>query len=161
MALPERKYVRVYYSIINDDRFADIYHDARKLGTWLQLLLVADAMHPSDAPLPAYIHRPSLDSLVLSGLVEHRPHQHFRIHGLDSERGMRAQSARNASAVRWQSERNATAFDKEMPRQAETSIDKTSRDEQAREMNLEDLDGPVAYYELTGKYPVHGSPLHD
>lgn len=89
-------YVRVYYSIIGDERFANVYHDARRLGTWLQLLLVADAMHPADAPTPAYVHRPSMAALVTAGLIDERPHQHFRIHGLDTERGRRSEAARMA-----------------------------------------------------------------
>jgi hypothetical protein len=114
-----RRYVRVYYSIVNDDRFAAIYHDARHLGTWLQLLLVADAMYPADSPLPAYIHRASVRVLVEAGLVEERPHQHFRLHGLASERALRSQSARNANAVRWESVRSA----KGIPRIEEKRIE--------------------------------------
>ena len=115
-----RKYVRVYYSVINDERFAEIFHDGRRLGTWLQLLLVADAMYPADAPIPAYVHRPSFDVLVTAGLIEERPHLHFRVHGLSNERAERSQSGRNAAALRWQSERIAD------PMLAKTSIDKTS-----------------------------------
>jgi hypothetical protein len=118
----DRKYVRVYYSVVNDERFAEIYHDPRRFGTWLQLLLIADAMFPADAPLPAYVHRPSLKVLADAGLVESRAHQHFRMHGLASERELRGQSGRNAAAVRWQSGRNAEP----MPRQDEHRQDKTS-----------------------------------
>jgi hypothetical protein len=118
----DRKYVRVYYSVVNDERFAEIYHDSRRFGTWLQLLLVADAMYPVDAPIPAYVHRPSLKALTDCGLIEIRAHQHFRLHGLASEREQRAQSARNAAAKRWQSDGNADS----MPRQDEHRQDKTS-----------------------------------
>jgi hypothetical protein len=116
------KYVRVYYSVVNDDRFAEIYHDARRFGAWLQLLLVADAMYPADAPIPAYIHRPSLKALTDAGLVELCAHQHYRMHGLASERGKRSQSARNAAVLRWQSARNADP----MPSRAEQRQDEQS-----------------------------------
>lgn len=116
------KYVRVYYSIIGDERFVDVYHDAKVLGTWLQLLLVADAMHPADAPLPAYVNRTALKVLIGAGLIEERPHQHFCIHGLASERQVRSESARNAAAFRWNGSRIAS--------RDEHSKDKTSRDEQ-------------------------------
>lgn len=116
----ERKYVRVYYSVVNDDRFAEIYHDGRRFGTWLQLLLIADAMYPADAPIPAYVHRASLKALTDCGLVEIRAHQHFRVHGLASERGLRSESGRIAAGARWHSGRNADP----MPRR-----DKTRQDE--------------------------------
>jgi len=104
----DRRHVRVYYSIVNDERFADIYHDARHLGTWLQLLLVADAMFPAASPLPAYVDSDSVKVLVEAGLIEEMPHQHFRVHGLEAERDMRSHSARNAAAKRWQSDRTPT-----------------------------------------------------
>ncbi len=122
----ERKYVRVYYSVVDDERFADVYHNPTRLGTWLQLLLVADAMYPAPAPIPAYISRSAFRVLVQCGLIELAEHGHYRVHGLASEREMRAQSGRNAAAVRWQSDRNADP----MPRRAETSRDEQRRDEQ-------------------------------
>jgi len=123
----ERKYVRVYYSVVNDERFAEIYHDGRRFGAWLQLLLVADAMYPADAPIPAYVHKPSLKALVDCGLVEIRAHQHFRMHGLANERAQRSESARNANRVRWDSARSPKGIlDK-------TSIDETRQRAPARE----------------------------
>ena len=115
----DRRYVSVYYSIVNDERFAEIYHVPSRLGTWLQLLLVADAMFPADAPIPSYVHRPSLKALVGCGLVEIRAHQHFRMHGLASEREMRSHSARNAAAVRWQTVRNAGGMPRTEPHSTE------------------------------------------
>jgi hypothetical protein len=135
MPEPDRKYVRVYYSVVNDERFCDIYHDARHLGTWLQLLLVADAMYPADAPIPAYASRSSVRALVDAGLIEERPHSQYRVHGLASEREMRAQYGRNAAAMRWQSGRNADP----MPRRDETRQDETTR-APARERGVMDPD---------------------
>lgn len=118
------KHVQVFYSIVNDGRFADVYPNPTNLGTWLQLLLVADAMYPADAPIPAYVNRRSYRVLVDAGLVEDAPHQHYRMHGLARLRGERSNSARNAAAMRWQSERNAEP----MPSRAEQSIEEQSRD---------------------------------
>jgi hypothetical protein len=128
MPEPDRKYVRVYYSVVNDERFAEVYHDARHLGTWLQLLLVADAMYPADAPIPAYASRASVKALVDCGLIDLRPHSQYRVHGLASEREMRTHSARNAAAVRWQSGRNADP----MPRRDETRRDESRAPARAR-----------------------------
>jgi len=100
-------YVRVYYRVISDPRFENIYTNARALGTWLQLLLIADGMFPAPAPIPAYVHGPSLRLLVDAGLVDLRTHSQYVVHGLASERQMRSDSARNAAAVRWHSARNA------------------------------------------------------
>ena len=107
MTAQEDPYVRVYYRIMDDPRFEAVYPDARVLGTWLQLLIVADAMYPARAPLPSYVHRPSLKVLVDAGIVELRHHSHYVVHGLASEREKRSQSGRNAAALRWQSKRNA------------------------------------------------------
>lgn len=141
----DRKYVRVYYSVVNDERFATIYADARHFGTWLQLLLVADAMYPADAPLPAYVGRQSFRALVACGLVEERPHKHYRMHGLASEREMRSHSGRIAAEVRWQSGRTADP----MPRQDEHRQDEHS----PRAREAED-DAAVAYFEATCKAPT-------
>lgn len=101
------KYARVYFSIEDDERFRDVYHDPRHLGTWLQLLLVAEAMYPLAAPLPAYVSKGSLKVLVDAGIIDLCPHQHYRVHGLASEREKRAEKARLAAAVRWHSGGNA------------------------------------------------------
>ena len=100
-------YVRVYYRVMDDPRFESVYTDARALGTWLQLLLIADGMYPAPASLPVYCHKPSLALLVSVGLVELRMHGQYVMHGLASEREKRSDSARNAAALRWQSVRNA------------------------------------------------------
>lgn len=129
----DRKYVRVYYSVIGDERFADVFHDARRLGTWLQLLLIADAMYPADAPTPAYVHRPSMKVLVGVGLIEELPHQHYRVHGLESERAMRTQSARSAAAMRWHPPGNAEVMpSKAEHRQTETSTTRAMRETNGR-----------------------------
>ena len=144
-------YVRVYYRIVNDERFADVYHDARPLGTWLQLLLLADAMFPADAPLPAHVTRPALKVLVDAGLVELALHGHYRMHGLASERHKCTESARIASAVRWHTERNAEG----MPSRAEPSRAETSR---AEPTETDASAGPLAlYFELSGgRVPSQG-----
>jgi len=46
-------YVRVYYSITDDEKFAELYDDDGALASWLRLLITADAMYPAAAPIPA------------------------------------------------------------------------------------------------------------
>ena len=101
----DAKYVRVYYRITDDPKFADIYGDDRHLATWLRLLIVADGMWPVAPPVPRTVRKPSLSALVRAGLVDLMPQDCYRIHGLDAERAMRSQSGRNAAAMRWDSKR--------------------------------------------------------
>lgn len=118
MSDTDRRHVRVYYSIVEDERFADIYHDPRHLGTWLQLLLVADAMFPAASPLPAFVDPDSVKVLVEAGLIEEMPHKHFRVHGLSSERDKRSHSARNAAAMRWHTDTGTVRNAEPMPSRA-------------------------------------------
>src|SRR5687767_5281223 len=100
--------------------FAEVYRNRESLGAWLQMLLVADAMYPTSAPLPR--RNRAVTRLLASGLVVELPGNRYTIRGLKAERERRSASARNAAAVRWHSEGNAKA----MPRRDETSKDKTS-----------------------------------
>ena len=109
-------YSRVYHSIVDDPMFERVYGDDKALATWLRMLLVADAMYPTSAPMPSKGRAVRL--LVEVGLVIELPGNRYTIRGLASERDMRSQSARNAAAVRWQSESNAR---REETRKEETS----------------------------------------
>ena len=111
-------YVRVYYRIIDDPKFADVYDDKATLGTWLTLLIHADALHPAPATLPQGVRRAHLDKLVKCGLIDLIGERRYRMHGLAAEREKRAEAARFAAdvkhhgvdaAMRMQSERNADA----------------------------------------------------
>jgi hypothetical protein len=53
------QYVRVYYSVVDDERFTGVY-DTPHLATWLRLLLLADAMWPASAYVPATERKASL-----------------------------------------------------------------------------------------------------
>lgn len=118
--MTDRPYSRVYHSIADDPMFADVYRDREALGAWLQMLLVADAMYPTSAPLPR--SNRAVTRLIDAGLVVVLAGNRYTIRGLKAERERRSASARNAAAVRWHSESNAKA----MPRRDETSKDETS-----------------------------------
>ena len=109
-------YARVYHSIVDDPKFARVFGDDRALASWLRLLLLADAMYPTSAPMPAKTKAVQL--LLEVGLLVEQPGGRYIVKGLASEREMRSQSARNAAAMRWQSGGNAS--------KAEQSITKTS-----------------------------------
>lgn len=90
----DRKYVRVYYSIVDDDRFATVIDDEATLGTWLRLLMSADAVWPASADIPRWVKPDALARLVDAGIVELVAGDRFRIHGLDNERERRSQVGR-------------------------------------------------------------------
>lgn len=107
MAEAGGKYVRVYYTIRSDPKFERVYGDDRALAAWLRLLLDADAVWPEPASLPRAVGARQLQRLVDAGLIDLLPGHAYRVHGLDREREMRAQSGRTAAAMRWQSAGNA------------------------------------------------------
>lgn len=93
-------YVRVYYSITDDPKFADVYDDDAALALWLRLLIVADAIHPAAAPLPV-VNPDALAMLVAAGLVDLVGTTRYRIHGLVKERERRSSKARASANARW------------------------------------------------------------
>jgi hypothetical protein len=103
-------YVRVYHTIVDDERFAEVFHSPVRLGTWLQLLLLADAMYPASAPMPSYANRAAVKVLVDCGLIELADHRQYRVHGLASERAKRSQTGRTGAAMRWHSDGNAESM---------------------------------------------------
>ena len=115
-----RTYARVYHGIVDDPRFERVYHNDAALAQWLRMLLIADAMYPTSAPMPR--RNPTVSLLIDCGLVEERPGNRYVIHGLEAERERRSASARIGAEVRWHSERTANG----MPSKAEQSKDETS-----------------------------------
>jgi hypothetical protein len=108
-----RPYSRVYHEIVEHPRFERVYGNPVALGTWLQLLLTADAMYPMPAPMPP--RTPTVRLLIDCGLLEERPGNRYSMRGLEDERERRSAVGRNAAAMRWQSERIANP----MPRREE------------------------------------------
>jgi hypothetical protein len=96
--------VKVYQSIVDDPLFERVY-DTPTLGTWLRMLLVADAMYPTTAPLGR--RNPAINLLIEVGLVIVKPGNRYSMRGMEAERERRSDAGRNAAAVRWQSVRNA------------------------------------------------------
>lgn len=144
----QRAYCRVYWSIVDDPKFADVYDNDAALATWLRLLIIADQAWPASASLPASAKRRVVDLLASVGLVDTMPGWRYRIHGLDAERDRRADSARKGAAVRWQSERIAAASSVRMPSLAEPSQDEPST------ANAGASDPADIYWQLTGKFPT-------
>ena len=149
--MTQGRYSRVYWSVIDDERFATVWDDDRALACWLRLLIAADAVWPSSAILPLGTNRKALDVLVRAGLVELAAGARYRIHGLDAERERRAGSARAAASARWA---DAPAMQTHSRRSAELVLAEQSKakDEQSRAEQDED-DVLDSYYRLTGSFP--------
>jgi len=107
-------YSRVYWSVIDDERFADVYKSAVAFGTWVQLLLIADQAWPVSARLPRDISTRGLQKCVDAGLVVLRGGGRFQIHGLDAER-----ERRSAAATSRGPNGNQTGHRRDEPRQDE------------------------------------------
>jgi hypothetical protein len=94
-------YSRVYHRI--QDEYPDVFDDAGTLGTWLQLLVVAEATYPSLPHLPRKLKPKALSRLVDVGLVLLVPVDRYSLKGLAEERKRRSEQGRRgglASSVR-------------------------------------------------------------
>ena len=155
-------YSRIYWTVRSDDRLASIYPDDRHLATWVRLLIAADMSWPAPADLPGSVRRASLAALEAAGVIELLAGGLFRFHGLDTERGRRAEAARLSAGHRTHTERIPDA-DRTVPKryasreETRRDIDETSRDEQQAGSNGYPTDGDYdaqdRYYQLTGYRP--------
>ena len=115
-----RTYSRIYHEIVTHPRFDKVYGNPAALGTWLRMLLTADAMYPMPAPMPA--KNPTVRMLISVGLVEELPGNHYTMRGLEAERERRSAVGRNAAQVRHGYERNANALPAKQEQSKEQQI---------------------------------------
>ncbi len=94
-------YSRVYWRAVDDDRFIGIWDDDAALATWVRLLVNADMAWPATANLYQGCKTTALKKLVSAGLVDPKPGQRYRIHGLDTERQKRSDVARDSVLTRY------------------------------------------------------------
>jgi hypothetical protein len=152
MTAQANPYVKVYYSIVDDPKFATIYDDDAALAAWLRLLLVADGTYPAPAPLPHGTKPRVVERLSDAGLIDLLPGHRYRVHGLASEREKRSDAARAAAVVRWQSERNADA----LPTHSEPNaspLRSTPSNSTPLRSNAREADPVETYHLLTGRPP--------
>jgi hypothetical protein len=139
--MPEdRKYVRVYFSIIDDPKFAEIYRHEATVGTWLKLLMTADAVWPASCDLPRWVKPGPLTLLTQAGIVDLLPDHRYRIHGLDAERTRRATAAavgghasgRSRSVEQSLNERSQSLNERSRDERTESNLAKQSRAETSK-----------------------------
>lgn len=137
--MSDRPYSRVYHSIVDDPKFADVFDDDRRLATWLRLLIVAEQAYPASGNIPIGTHRPTVVALAECGLIDLGTGSRYRVHGLEAERGRRSEQAREAGLASARSRSQRTPVERPLNasptngRLDETSIDETRRDEHTRE----------------------------
>lgn len=132
-----RPYARIYHEIVDDPKFRRVFHDDAALATWLRMLIVADAMYPSSAPMPE--STPAVELLLRVRLVKRLPGGRYVITGLHAERERRASSARIGARKRWDSDGNANAPANALQTQSERNA---RRDEQSKDKTSNGANAP-------------------
>lgn len=154
-------YSRVYWSVMDDDKFDGIREDVRHFGAWSLLLIVADMAWPAPAFVPAAVPKASYRLLVEAELIDSLSGGRFRVHGLDAERGRRSSNASASATARWShTERIPDGMQTHTERSpngvlAETEPS-TSQDEPRTSRDTA-RDPAGIYWTLTGKYPTGNS----
>lgn len=140
-------YSRVYWTIVDDEKFATIYDNDAHLAAWLRLLLIADQTYPASGQLPAGVRRSSVKALTDAGLID-LAGSRFRVHGLDAERKRRSDPARASANARWShSERTPSAVRADRASSNATALldedeTRTRRDEGSARATDDPFDAP-------------------
>lgn len=156
--MSDRPYSRLYWSVMDDDKFDGIREDMRHFGTWSLLLMVADMAWPAPAFLPP-APKASVTALVEAGLVDILSGGRYRVHGLDAERGRRSESARAAGLSSARSRGFGTAVEQPLNDRSNTRSTASQLAEPSRELaenepsQADDRDALDRFYELTGWNP--------
>lgn len=149
MTKPLDPYSRVYWRVAEDERFTTIFGDDHHFAAWVRLLMLADAMYPTVAPIPATARRASVRALADAGLIDLLPGGLYRVHGLKAERDRRG-SRREPDGDRTgpRTEPDGTL--------ARAGVAKPSQDEtrQAETRTGRAPDPADVYWTLTGRYPT-------
>lgn len=154
--MPDDKYVRVYYSVNDDPKFDTVRSDAAVFGTWVRLLMVADAVWPASADLPRWVRRGHLTTLITAQIVDVLSDDRFRIRGLDAEREKRASAARVGGLASGRSRTPGTTVDRPLNGRSTNTQpikDEHRQDEQRQAETRDDFDALDVYHELTGYRP--------
>jgi hypothetical protein len=86
MSATTERYVKVAHATLND---AVLGADDALLGSWVRLLIVADAMYPAAPPVPRAISDASLAALIEAERIQRLPGDFYRVTELDQDREAR------------------------------------------------------------------------
>lgn len=173
-------FVRVYLSTIDDPKFVKVFDDDRAFAAWVRLLMIAEPAWPARPPLPAGLGTYARRVLERAGLLI-VDRGRYTLSGLKKEREGRAKTSTERSRDFRDKQRNATAL--VVPDATGSAVSSATVGETAMQPSRagalagsagmagsvppagaregDDLDGPLAYFEVTGKYPTHQSTVHD
>ena len=157
MTAQREPYVRVYYSIIDDPKFEGMKLDVK--GAWVDLLITADSMYPSVAPIPRWLTKRILDDLVTRGIVEMVGTDHYRIHGLHAERERRSSVGKAGADARWNADAMRSHSDGNAPPKHNALHSKPSHSTPSNSTPLHSggRDAVGAYYDLKGGQVSQGA----
>ena len=136
----DRKYARVYFSVIDDPKFREVYRNEAAFGTWVKLLMAADSVWPASCALPRWVKPAPLKLLTDSGIVDVLDSDTYRIRGLDKERKARAAAA----AVGGKASGRSRSVEHSLNDRSKSVPDASNPTEQSRdEHNLAEQDAPA------------------
>ena len=94
-----RMFVPIYRDLMNE--YPAIYDDAAALGTYVQMLMDADALWPARPQVPRRVTDEQLGKLTECGLVTLEEHDRYSIKGLDKRRQAQSEMGRDAALRGW------------------------------------------------------------
>lgn len=109
-ATEDPRFVKVYRTILTDEKFARVRADRAALGTWLLMLLDADAQWPSPASLPRWATDAHIELLASVELIVLDGEDRYRVKGLDAERAKQRAKAKAAADARWNAREDAPSI---------------------------------------------------
>lgn len=143
-------YSRVYWSIVDDEKFSSVYDNDAALACWMRLLIVADQAWPASAHLPSSAKRRAVQLLAEVELIDLQANGRYRIHGLDAERGRRKEAATRGNPTGTQL---GPKRDPDGLRTTGLSQAEPSRDENEPSLAEPACDPADDYFNLGGSYP--------
>lgn len=87
----DAEYSRIYHTVVDDPKFADVFYDDRRWAAYTRLLMVAESAYPSPATLPRWLEDDVLEHLVSSRIIALVGRHSYRIVGMRAEREGRLQ----------------------------------------------------------------------
>ena len=82
-------YARIYLSVRSDPKFEGISSNPLVMGHYVLLLLAAEAHFPEPVAVPRWVDEDVLSDLVKRGIIDLKPDDCYRVHGLAAEREQR------------------------------------------------------------------------
>lgn len=82
----DAEYSRIYHTVVDDEKFADVFYDDHAWAAYTRLLMAAESAYPTPAPLPRWLADDVLEQLVEARIIEVVRGSAYRIVGLKAER---------------------------------------------------------------------------